>query len=266
MQFKYKDIDVTVLNNGGKEAVSFIHSNTPSPIREVSGDRVEFQIGTVKYIYHVQGVSLNQITGANEVLVELIMLNVLSDGSLVVIQHRPFNYSASPVIFEGMSQLQSLPESTILKTMFMHFLNGILSRIPELGGTQQGWGVELFNNDGTVDEPLYTYNTLQGYGTLNIVPIVESPSWKLFVNGEEWLVDETVITTTQQEVTREETDETTGETTTVTTTEDVTTTSTEKVQSLHVTNLVNAVNQVEYQILDEDGTVLKSQIRNVVLY
>jgi hypothetical protein len=250
--FNYNGIEVAVYNDGGKVAVDYIHTNTPNPTKFVSGDRIEFQIGSIKYIYSVNGIMLNQITTTNEVAVNCLLVNILPSGKNTVILSKTANYSVSPTVFYGMSQLQNLPESTILGTMFMHFLNGLLSRIPELGGTPQGWGLEYFNNDGTVSEPLYTF-TQKSTNKIEILPVVESQHWKLLVNGQEWIVEETVETTT------ETLNEETGEM--VTTTETTTT----QHQSLIITDLTNPVYQIEYQILNEDGTLNKAQTRNIFL-
>jgi hypothetical protein len=185
--FNYKGLTISVFNNGGKEAVDFIQPNTSSPIKFISGDRVEFMYGGGKFIYHVRGVNFDTISGSNMVYAESIFVNPMPDGSQVVIKNNSFNYTVSTVQFEGMSSLQSLPESTILKTMFMHLVNGLLARIPELGGTTYGGGMEYFNNDGTIDTPLFTY-TLNPQGEsldMTIVPNEQAVSWKLLVNGSE---------------------------------------------------------------------------------
>jgi hypothetical protein len=246
--FNYKGIEVEVFNNGGKEDVNYIQNDTPSPVKHISGDRIQFQIGSVKYIYSVNGISLNQVTASNEVLVDLILINSSNN---TVILSKSFNFSVSKEIFYGMSQLQSLNDSTILKTMFMHFLNGVLSRVPELGGDIQGWGLEHFNNDGTVSQPLYTY---EKDAVLTIKPVDVSVNWKLIVDGEEWFESKEV------EVSETTTDPETGEEVTTTTIE------TELVKSLVVSGLSTGFHQFTYQILDEEGVVVVGeQTRNILV-
>jgi hypothetical protein len=244
--FNYKGLTVSVLNNGGKEEVEFIMAETPNPIKYISGDRVEFMYGGGKFIYQIKGINFDTISGVNMVFADVIFVNLMPDGSQVVIKNHSFNYSVSPMQFEGMSTLQSLPNSTILKTMFMHLVNGLLARIPELGGTHYGGGMEYFNNDGSVTVPLYTYKLVQVNGKLDLTvePLDVASDWKLLLNGEEYL--KAVETQAVDDA---------GEITTTTTYE----------QSLTIEGLEHGFYQIEYQVLDEAGEVVQSQPRNIIL-
>jgi hypothetical protein len=249
--FNYKGIEVTVINNGGKEAVDFIHTDTPEPIKFLSGNRIEFKLGGGKYIYQVTGFSLDYISTKNTVEAQKIFINPLEDGNNIVIINKNVDYSVTPMQFYAMEQLESLPDSTIIKTLFMHFLNGMLSRIPELGGNETGCGVEFFNNDGTTSEPLYTYS--RNSDIITILPITDSVNWKLIVDGEECLKNETV------EITTTETDAETGEEVSITTHEN------QLVKSLTSNSLESGFHQFTYQILNTEGVVINEQTRNILI-
>jgi hypothetical protein len=208
---------------------------------------VEFMYGGGKFIYHVKGINFDAITGQNMVYAEAIFINPMPDGTQVVIKDNSFNYSVSPIQFSVLSSLQSLPDSTILKTMFMHLVNGLLARIPELGGTPYGGGMEYFNNDGSITQPLITYKLVQVNGAYDLVidQVEPSDNWKLFVNGNEWLVDTEVNNINEK-----------GEIIATTVQE----------RSLKVTGLqLNSITEIIYKVYDESGEEAQSQTRNIIL-
>lgn len=241
--FDYKGTTVSVYHTGGIEPVNFI-DNSINPITHLSGDRIEFSRGGGKLIYQVLGV-LYETSGYNRVQAQSIFLNQISGGTDEVIVKRDVGYSVSKEHFDAMAQLPTVSGTTILETLHMHFLNGILARIPELGGDEHGRGLELFNNDGSIDTPLFTYKrAFTNSATVEIVPVTVSTSYKVLVDGVEYF--KTVQTETMNA--------------------DGSISITEiQEQTLIVENLPTGFHQFEYQELDVNGLVTASQVRNILL-
>ena len=246
-QFNYKGTLVSVHNNGGSIEASFFEPNSPNPITRISGDRIEFQRGNVRLIYQVLGVLYDQLSGANRVQCQKLVLNALGDGTEEVVKKEECSYSVDPAYFGALSQMPSLPGG-ILKTLSMHFLNGLLARIFELGGDPNGRGLELFNNDGTTDTPLFTYNRSGDPVVIEAVPVVPVAKFKLFVDGAEhgtkvvtkeatYNADGTILTAEESYID----------------------------PSLFVSGLAAGFHQFDYRELSTLGAVTASQIRNILV-
>lgn len=235
--FVFKGVSVNVYNDGGSIPANFVDNNGLSSITRISGDRIEFPRGGGRLIYHVIGVNYDQLTGGNRVQAQKVFLNTLSDGSEEVVLRQDVGYSVDEAYFNALAQMSSLPNSTMLKTLSMHFINGLLARVPELGGDDKGRGVELFNNDGTLDTPLFTYKrTDDPSPVIEVVPIVDPVDYRLLVDGVEYLnVQEMLDGTTLTE------------------------------KTLVVAGLAPGFHQFEYQELDGTGTLVLSQVRNILI-
>lgn len=244
-QFNYKETSVTVYNEGGSIDAPFT-DKTPNPVTRLSGDRIEFTRGGGKIIYHVLGVLYDQLTGQNRVQCQKIFLNVFTDGTEEVIFKEEVSYSVDVAYFNAMAQMPSLTGKGILVTLSMHFINGLLARVSELGGDTDGRGLELFNNDGTVDTPLFTYRRVDT--TIEAVPVVPVATFKLFIDGVE---------NGEKVVTKEATHDVDG----------MLLTAEESYiePSLFVSGLTVGFHQFDYQVLDDTGAVVTSQSRNILI-
>lgn len=240
--FNYKEITVTVYNEATPKVVDFIHNDTPDPIRVLSGRRIEFPYGGGHFIYHIPGMLYDEITAQNRIQAQAIFLVTLADGKQQVMNVKDVGYSVNADHFRALSTLASIAGSTMLDTQGIHKLNGLAARIPELGGDPNGRGIELFNNDGTVDTPLFTYKRdTPDSSTIEVIPIAPAVNgYKLLVDGVEYLkttetmnADGTITTTTKK--------------------------------TLIVEGLARGFHQFEYQELDATGLVSKSQARNLLV-
>jgi hypothetical protein len=180
--FNYKGIVVTVLNNGEKEPVAFMDRDPFDSVREISGSRIEFLHGAIKLIYELQGLLIDNSREANRIKARLIAINPMIDGGSEVIKKDDVGFSVPKEQLDAIASLPSLAGASMLKTIFMHCLNGLLSRIPELGGNQDGRGLEFYNNDGTTSQPLFTYNKHE-VDTVEIIPVVPAANFNLLVDG-----------------------------------------------------------------------------------
>lgn len=183
-QFDYKGKTVQVFNDGGSVEVNFIERNTPDPVRRISGNRVEFPYGGGKWIYHVFGSLFDEVDGNNRIQAQALFVITLEDGTKEVVQKRDVGFSVRPTYLDMIGNAIITGLSTY-QWLRIHFVNAILARIPELGGDSQGRGLEIFNNDGSVDTPLFTY-TKDAEGAIEILPVQPAAiGSKLLVDGVE---------------------------------------------------------------------------------
>lgn len=246
--FDFKGTPVTVYNEATPKAVDFIHNDTPDPIRAVSGRRIEFPYGGGQFIFHIPGMQYDEVTAQNRIQAQAIFLVTLADGKQQVMNVKDVGYSVHADHFRALATLASIAGSSMLDTQGIHKLNGLMARIAELGGDLHGRGIELFNNDGTVDTPLFTYKRENpNSSTLEIVPIKAAPiDWKLLLTNPATGVKEEVVKTTETM---------NADGTTTTTTE----------QTLIATDLASGFHQFTYQELDAAGAVTAEQARNILV-
>jgi hypothetical protein len=183
-QFTYKGKLISVFNAGQKEMIQALINNQIQPL-VISGDRLEIQHGGGLYIFQVNHIGINEVTEHIRIIGSEMFFNILEDGTRELISSKPIQFDIPEIYFSAYAAMPSLAGTGILKTIFMHALNALAARLPQLGGDGNGWGIELFQSDGTFKQPVFYYNK-PAEGSLVLTPI-EAGEYRFFVDGNELL-------------------------------------------------------------------------------
>lgn len=167
-QFILNGKTISVFNTGKKEAIQALINGQAQDLI-ISGDRLEMPYGGGVYIFQVGHIGINEVTEHIRIIGSQIFLNILEDGAWEQVSSKPIQFDIPESYFPAYAGMPSLANSGILKTIFMHAINALAARLPQIGGDANGWGPELFHSDGTFKQPLFTYSKAGSSLTMNAI-------------------------------------------------------------------------------------------------